>query len=167
MMVEIGTVLSFIQASGIVVAYYVMNIQNNQRTQQQTLETRQAQLFIQIYNKTTSEEGIEYQRMLAEAEFSNYDEWLEKYNSDSEYRKAFLWMSYVYEGIGVFLKEGLVNIRLIALFMAGVTRLFWERYRDVIYRERDRMGYRRFASEWEYTYNELMRYMKEHPEVAT
>ena len=47
-MVEFNTILSFIQASGIIVgvAYYIMNIQNSQKNQELTLETRQASLHL-------------------------------------------------------------------------------------------------------------------------
>ena len=71
------------------------------------------------------------------------------------------------EGIGVLIKENLVNIRLVAMFFAGLTRQIWEKYKDIILEERKRRNYPRYASEWEYTYTELMKYMKEHPELAT
>ncbi len=71
------------------------------------------------------------------------------------------------EGLGVFVKEDLVDIKLMALLMAGSMRMSWEKHRDIIYEERKRMNYPRYASEWEYFYNELMKYMEEHPELAT
>jgi hypothetical protein len=149
--------------------YYVMNLRVQQTNMKQTLETRQAQLFMQIYNKFTSEEGIKHQLLLWEFDTSNstYEEWLEYYRGNPDYRTAMLWITYVIEGIGLLIREDLVNIRLVAIFMAGSTRMLWETFRDIVYKERGRREYRRFASEWEYTYNELMKYMKEHPELQT
>jgi len=34
--------------------YYVMTVRNSQRMQQMTLETRQAQLFMQVYDRWAS-----------------------------------------------------------------------------------------------------------------
>ena len=47
------TVFQFLQTVGILVGvfYYVMTIRANQRNQRIQLETRQAALFTQIYNK--------------------------------------------------------------------------------------------------------------------
>ena len=55
MMVDVRyqMVLSTLQTAGILVgiAYYIMTIRNQQKNQDMQLETRQAQLFMQIYNR--------------------------------------------------------------------------------------------------------------------
>jgi hypothetical protein len=72
-----------------------------------------------------------------------------------------------YEGLGCFVKEDYIPIRLVALLMTGMTRHFWEKYIPIIDEARERRGFPRFMSEAEYLYNELMRYTEEHPELAT
>jgi hypothetical protein len=49
------TIFQFLQTVGILVGvfYYIMTLRNSQRTQQQQLETRQAQLFMQIFIHNT------------------------------------------------------------------------------------------------------------------
>ena len=72
-----------------------------------------------------------------------------------------------YEGLGTMIREGLIPIRYVALLMAGVTRLLWEKYGPFFIYARPRMNLPRLASEWEYLYNELIKYMEEHPELTT
>ncbi len=82
-MVEIGTILSFIQAAGIIVgvAYYIMNIRISQRNQElmlkaqeQTLETRRIGIFQNLSSQITSEEGLKRYYELMNYEWADYDE---------------------------------------------------------------------------------------------
>lgn len=61
-MVEITyqMVLSTLQtlSLGVGVIYYIMTLQNTRRNQQLTLETRQAQLLMQIYQELISEANL-------------------------------------------------------------------------------------------------------------
>jgi hypothetical protein len=56
------TVFQFLQTMGILVGvfYYVMTIRANQRNQQLQLETRQAQLFMQPYNRWSDPDFARY-----------------------------------------------------------------------------------------------------------
>ena len=51
--ITLPIVLQIVQTAGILVGivYYIAIMRNNQRTQQMQLETRQAQLFMQLYNR--------------------------------------------------------------------------------------------------------------------
>jgi len=81
-------------------------------------------------------------------------------------RRRFSDIGTYYEGLGVLIKEGLLDIRWVALMMAGMVRSMWEKIEPVMeeYRSRTRA---RMASESEYLYNELMKYLEEHPELKT
>jgi len=64
--------------------------------------------------------------------------------------------------------EGYVGIRLFALLMTGMTRSWWERiYKPWIEEGREKRNFKRWMSESEYLYNELMRYIEENPEFKT
>ena len=56
--VTFQTIFQFLQTLGILVGvfYYVMTLRYNRRNQELQLETRQAQLFMQVYAKTYSEQ---------------------------------------------------------------------------------------------------------------
>jgi hypothetical protein len=61
----------------------------------------------------------------------------------------------------------MIDIRLVALVMAGDTKIFWEMLKPVIGQWRIEMRYSRLGDETEYLYGELMRYMDQHPELKT
>ncbi len=71
------------------------------------------------------------------------------------------------EGLGVFVKEGLVPIRLVALFITHLTRTYWEKFGPIIEEYRIRENVPRGGSEAEYLYRTLMKYVEEHPELKT
>ena len=80
--------------------------------------------------------------------------------------RRFSTMGTYYEGVGVLVKEGRLDIRWVALLMAGMVINMWEKLEPVI--EEYRLYTRpRMASESEYLYNELMKYLEKHPELKT
>jgi len=70
-----------------------------------------------------------------------------------------------YEGLGVLVRENLLDIRMVALLMTGPTKEFWEKLKPIIEEARERTNYPRMCSETEYLYEELMKYISEHPEI--
>jgi hypothetical protein len=72
-----------------------------------------------------------------------------------------------YEGLGVLVREGLIDIRIVALLICGMTRSYWERHIPVLVDGRKAMGFKRWLSEGEYLYNELLSYLEKHPELDT
>jgi hypothetical protein len=82
-------------------------------------------------------------------------------------RETFSSLSDYFEGLGVYVKEGLVPIRLVALTMTVMLTRYWDRFGPIIkeYRIRDNMP--RNYSESEYLYNELIKYLERHPELKS
>jgi len=153
------------------ILYYTMTLRNANKTQQNQLETRQVQMFMQIYHSYQSPEYRKASNILNLNKFESIEEFLQIYdpsNPDNiETSDALLTIITYYEGLGSLVKEGFLDIRWIALLMAGDTRKTWERLDPIIDEVRESFDYPRFASEMQYLYNELMKYMKEHPELAT
>ena len=165
--ITLSIVLQIVQTVGILVGifYYVTVMRNAQRNQQQQLETRQLQGFMQVMSMALTRDGLMYGNIFGRTNVSNYDEFREKMDNDAEYRSAFVFCAWLYESIGVILKEGLVGVRLLALYDAIGTIQAWERYKEIIYELRKRSNNKRRWGMWEYTYNTLMRYLDEHPEL--
>ena len=149
---------------GVVVA--LQQLRDLKKTREIELETRQAQIFWNTIDKAYSKEGLDHTRVLSNATWSSYEEWLERYRNDVEYHTAYLWLSQIYEGIGASVRLGHTDIKLLAHCMPRTHLRWWERYRDVVYERRKRRNDRRYRSEWEYLYNELVKYLEEHPELA-
>jgi len=154
------------------IAYYLMILQNQQRNQQQALETRQAQMFLNIYDKSSTIQYNQARTLLMTLEYNNIEEFYNHFiitaeNPINENWNALDLMISYYEGLGTMIREGLIPIRYVALLQAGVTRKLWEKFTPLITYMRELLEQPRIASEWEYLYNELMKYMEEHPEIAT
>jgi hypothetical protein len=178
-MVEITLpiVLQILQTAGILVGiiYYLTIMRNSQRNQElsrkaqeQALETRQAQLFMNIYNQSfANREWLGAYSKVMSTQWDDYDAHIRQRNEDNEYLEASNYLSSFYEGLGVFVKEGLVDIRMVALTMTYMTTRYWERIAPIVYEGRKRNNYPRFLSEFEYLYDELVKYLDEHPELKT
>ena len=72
-----------------------------------------------------------------------------------------------HEGLGVLVKNNLVPMRLIAETITGITRMYWEKFVPIVDDGRREFNLPRLHSETEYLYNELMKYIEEHPELRT
>ena len=99
------------------------------------------------------------------AHWSKAYDWFNSNPENPELLEAIDNINGFYEGLGVFVKEGLIDIRLIALTMTGATRAVWEKQAPYVVEARETWGNPLFASEFEYLYKEIMRYNQEHPNL--
>ena len=172
-MVEITLpiVLQIIQTVSLVVGivYYLTIMRNQQKSQQQQLETRQAQLFMQIYREDLgiAEKGPHGMMDVLEWEFNDYDDFYEKFGPDlnPDAYQSYIYLLYNMEGLGVLVREGYVGIRLIALLSGGVVKNLWMKLQPIIYEERERRYWLRWSIEFEYLYDTLIDYAEKHPEL--
>jgi hypothetical protein len=166
-------VLSTLQTVGLLVgiAYYLIIMRNSQRAQRLQLETRQAQMFMQIYNQAQDPVQRKAGNRIRYLEWSSFEELVALFDPENpENEENFLAMNALiayYEGVGVLVREGLLDIRWVALLMAGRTRMLWEKFAPYAGEIRRIAEQPRWASEWEYLYDELMKYMDDHPELKT
>jgi len=179
---EIQAAYYMVAATGVLIAavFYILNLrisQRNQelmlkaqeqsaRAQQQTLETRQAQMFMNIYQQTTSKDFTSAYNKFISSQWENYSESRELFQK-KEFADDFYILGMYFEGLGVLVKEGYLPIRLVALLLTGMTRSFWEKLKPIVDEARVDMGYVRWFSEAEYLYDELLRYLDKHPELWT
>jgi uncharacterized membrane-anchored protein YhcB (DUF1043 family) len=154
---------------GIIVAiiYYTLTLRNANKTQQLQLETRQAQLFMNIYKELLSEHEIRSFNLIMDMEYDDFEDFEEKYGRENNPEANELIMSHLLqmEGFGVLIKEGYVTIRLVALLTSGTIKIGWEKLRNYIYEMRKRYNWPRYSIEYEYLYDTLMEYADKHPEL--
>jgi len=143
--------------------YYVMTVRATQRNQKQQLETRQAQLFMNIYNQWTSGINRNFSE-LRNWEWNNYDDYIKKYG-DIESQNEVSNVGGYLEGIGVLVKENYVPIRLVALFLTTVVMDFYEQFESITKENRKRRNAPRIGSESEYLYKTLHKYLEENPNI--
>jgi len=179
---EIQAAYYMVAATGVLIAavFYVLNLrisrknqelmlkaqEQSTRAQQQTLETRQAQMFMNIYNQTSTKEWNQsFLKVVSQSVWSCFEEYRELWR-DKEFREAENQLGLFYEGVGVLVREGLLNIRMVAMLMCGLTSAYYEKHIPIIEEARKHFGLR-FYSETEYLYNELKKYVESHPELES
>ena len=151
--------VSYVAAAlGVVLAAinYVITSRREEKRSQQTLETRQAQMFMNIYDRSQTKEFTNAYIKVIKTRWSTFQEYKALYN-DPEFLEAENIVGNFYEGLGVLVREGLLSVRLVALLMCGMTRLYWERHMGMVEEGRVSLGYKRWRSEAEYLYVELIK----------
>ena len=148
--------------------YYVLTVRNSQRMQKMTLETRQAQLFMQIYSQWNSMEmGRNYQRIM-DMEWTDYDDFLEKRDANIESKTGFRTVARFFEGIGVLVHRGLIDVTFVDDLMSGATMRYWEKLAPTVKEARIRDNWPQLVEWIEYLYNQIKPIVEEqHPELKT
>jgi hypothetical protein len=171
-MFDLQTVLTYLTLISIPVgvAYHIMTLNNTRKNQQMQLETRQAQLFMGIYQhyfdpvwlKPQTEINIDFE------DYNTVDEFFEKYGPWKNREKYLVWLSRAnfYEGIGILVKRDLIDVTMVDDLISGPIMLFWEKRAAPIIDELRERYNNPAALEWvEYLYNEVKRVRDtEHPE---
>ena len=172
--VTLQTLLTYLTLISVPVGvlYHIMTLRNTRKNQQLTLETRQAQIFMNIYNNSFNNpqfwEYFQTIRLLQWKDLDEYQAVFDYINPETrDNRLAISMILGFYEGVGVLVKENLLDIRMVALLMTGQTKDFREKIESIVEEARKYYNYPRFVSETEYLYDELMKYIEEHPEIKT
>jgi hypothetical protein len=147
---------------GVAAIYYALNIKHQR-------ETRQAQLFMQIYNRWASKEvSLMEQEFLFEWEWDDYDDFSRKYLSNVEARALRSSIGKYWEGIGVLVKRELIDPYLVDDLMSSAIMMYWEKYAPVCREYRRRIGYPQAAEYQEYLYERIKAIAEQqHPELKT
>ncbi len=162
-MVEITyqMVLSTLQTAGLLVgiAYYIISLRNQNRA-------RKTQLYLQMINTFSESDYLEALGKLNDLEWSTAEDFLEDWRTP-EGRMTIRTLANWYEGLGVLVKENLLDMRVVALLVTGLVIQFWDKFIPVIDEVREALEWPRFYIEAEYLYDQLMKYIEEHPEIQT
>jgi hypothetical protein len=167
-MVEASLMLNVIQTGAILIGVIIalMEIRHMRQTRETELETRQAQLFMQLYTRFSDQKkGLKVIDAMQNTKYDNADEFLELQETDENFRKVIEVRATFFEGIGILVKEGLLDIRYVALMWAGPTKMFLEKIEPVIEDLREHYGLPRLWSEAEYLCKEVIKYTDKHPEL--
>lgn len=168
-MTDLQTVLTYLTLISIPVGvfYHIMTLNNTRKNQQQTLETRQAQLFMQIYQQFLSKDfKLAFLDIVNTWSWDDFDDFVRKYVADVENNSKWDRVGSFFEGLGVLVKRGLVNSALVDDLMSGHTLMSWEKMEPVYLEARRRWNWPQIGEWWEYLYNEIkVIALKQHPEL--
>ena len=166
-MVELSMVLDILQTVSIIIGvfYYIMTLQNSNRTQQLTLkaqeqavETRQGQLFMQIVSHTNSGTFMEDYFTVIETDDPVIinDGTFRPYNKETA--ASVMRVGTFLEGIGSLVYRGLINPVFVSDLLNSVTKLYWEKRKPWILQQRKAGENPRYGEYIEYLANELQKY---------
>jgi len=120
--------------------------------------TRKTQLFMDIYNKfNESVEVIQETLTIPTLEFDGYDDFIEKYGQENNPRawaKLYYDMMF-FEGLGILVKRGLIDIEMVEDFMSGVIVMYWGKLGPIHKEIRIHQHHPTWAEWTEYLYNQI------------
>jgi hypothetical protein len=132
-------------------------------------KTRELQIFMTLLSSLNSQEQQTAWAELLNAEFTDYDDYMSKYDSatNPEYfgKRASVWANY--NLIGYLLKRGHVSIDLVYDYLGLPAVLHWNKWGDMILEVRRRQEISQYFKGFEYLVSELQKYQQKHPELAT
>ena len=156
--VTLQTMLTYLTLISVPVGvfYHIMTLRNTRKSQQLQLETRQAQLFTQLYSEFRSAENLRLYFKALQMTWDDYDDFLKKYGLEEwEERVPFTHMSLYFDEVGVLLKEGLIDVNLVAQLIGSAFRLYWEKFEPIVLERRIRDNNPTYFDNMEYLYNEI------------
>ena len=154
-----------VAATGVLVAavYYVMTIRTTQRNLKENLETRQTQLYMQIYQQMSDEKFGKIYIDFMNMTWKDYDVFEKKYGSDEHpenYAKRWnLW--YTCDGVGYILRRGKIDVETVTNLGGGFFVFVWEKSKDVIIEQRKKYGLPALLNNFEYPAGEVKRWSNE------
>ena len=141
------------------VVYHIMTLRNTRKNQEMQLETRQAQLFMQIYQEMSSPEHYIRSNELLTMEWEDFDDYYRKYGSVNN-PKAFALRSsmwYRLNGVGLLVKAGLIDVDRVYDLMSTTILWQWEKWRDILIRIREQYNIPDYMEGFEFIANEMVK----------
>jgi hypothetical protein len=147
-LVDVQTIGVVVTAASVSVAaiYYMftlrINMKNQQLTaksQEQTLETRQAQLFMQLYAIYESKDFLKDYTDLWRYEYTDINDWMSKYHpvKNPEAYSSFMRVGRFYEGVGILVEKKLISMDLVTELMREAILFNWDRLKVYAYGQRE------------------------------
>ena len=163
-MIDIQTISIVLAACSFILAviYYVLNLKHQR-------ESREATLFNSISQSLFNQERWDtVWELFLEWEYLDYDDFMAKYGPEVDldaYKRFHHYFSNL-EGVGIYLKRGLIRPDLIDDFMSSDIILLWEKFKPYIVEARKRRNHPQYYEHFEYLYNEIKPIRdKQHPEL--
>ena len=157
-MVDYQTISIMLTGIGMIIAltYYSLQIRNQNKT-------RQAQLFMQIFNRFQEVEfRLNFNEVLLR-EWEDYDDYDSKYGrvTNPKAQAVSSSIGLFFEGLGVILKQGLIDIEVVSQLMSSPVWFYWEKMSPIFMEMRRRMNHPEAMLYAEYLYDEIVKREKQ------
>ena len=157
-MVEYSTLFGLAQTLAIIVGVIiaVMELRHMRRARDTEVETRQAQLFMQIYDRFNETEfTTQWNEIMYQWTWKDFEDWWQKYGPEAKENASFISVQRYYEGVGVLVRKRLIDLNLVGELMSSYMIRFWEHMEPVMKGVRERLNWPQLFRACEYLYNEL------------
>ncbi len=168
-MIELSMIRDLVAIFGVIAgfSYYVMTVRANQKNQKHQLETRQAQVFRQLYDKMMEHEfRNSFWEMLNTWTWTDFNDFISKYGREEnpESWEKFSQVTGLFEQMGLLVRDELISPELVWHWIGPYPIQFWEKFLPII--DEFRLQYeepyeRGMWSEW---YEDLVYSLKEEKE---
>jgi len=158
-MLDIPSISAVIAAVGVLVGvgFAYLEVRNLAKQRETDVETRQAELFMQIYDHYYREDFlIDENEILFHWDWKDFEDFWKKYGPETNPKAFSKWDSIgtYFRGVGVLVKRKLIDPDLVDELMGTSIILHWEKSGPIMKEFRER--YWPHAYEWfEYLYNEM------------
>jgi hypothetical protein len=135
---EIQAAYYMVAATGVLAAalYYIYNVRANQKTARTTLETRQTQLFMQLFAQYNNKDFMQdYARVAYDVEYQSFEEWTKKYSSTADRETWASWarVGRFFDGVGILVRRGLIDVDLVIDELRELILFSWDKMRPWVY----------------------------------
>ena len=154
-MIELSVIRDLVAIFSFIIGltYYIIVLRNQQKSRQ-----------IQIISSAESPKDWGFLNW----EVKSYDEFMSEYGGEANpdgWGNFMIWFNRL-ELFGVYVREGLLDIRFVCLLSGGTIVESWEKYQGIFREWRVRYNRPRDWVEAEFLYNRAVDYFKKHPELA-
>jgi hypothetical protein len=181
-MTDLETLLTYLTLISVPIGvfYHILTLNNNRknqeialRAQEQALETRQAQLFMQIYQEMSSPEFYRIHTELLTMQWEDWDDYLRKYGVVNNPEAFALRNSLHYRlnGVGLLVMADLIDVDRVYDLMRTTILWQWKKWEDIIIKIREQYNVPSYLEGFEFIVNEMVNetesrgYSAEIPEI--
>jgi hypothetical protein len=159
--VSLQTLLTYLTLISVPVGvlYHIMTLRNTRKNQELQLETRQAQLFMQIYQEMSSPEHYIRANELLTMEWEDFDDYYRKYGSENNPEAYALRCSMWYRlnGVGLLVKADLLDVDRVYDLIGGTILSQWAKWRDIIIWIREEWSIPGYLEGFEFIADEMVK----------
>ena len=154
---DIQTILTYLTLISIPIGvfYHILTLRNQSKARQ-----------IQILRGLNL---IETDFTFLDNKYTDYDDYMLKYGPETNlenWRTVMFWFTKL-EELGVYVKEGLIDIRMVYLLMGGTIKKSYEILQVLMNEYRKQHNWSRWLIEAEYLCKKIIEYEKQNPEYKT
>ena len=136
----------------------ILTNRHAQRTRDREFETRQAQLFMQLYSLYDNRDFLEdYGNVAWVFAYKDLSDWMKKYGPKTNIAAYSSWIRVgrFFDGAGILVKKNLIDINLIIDLMREVIAYSWDKMEPWLMEERKMLGHPQLWENFEFLASEV------------